>query len=356
MNQPRPKNDYRRVTQKDVAARAGVSPSVVSFVLNNGPRSVSEDTRQRVLDAIEELGYRPDKQRQMVMREKWGSTELIEFGIVLGGGLEMLESAFYGAVLAGMFDEAYEAGKRVRFTQFWDRLKDPVLFNELIHPEEVSGLIILAANQGLKSDADRTLLERIVERIDNVVFAEDAHDRFPSATTDLQSAANKAMSHLIALGHQRIAYIGTEDARLTGYLVALLEAGLPHDPNLVFPVRVINDAQAGFNRAGKAVALSPAPTAIFTANDELACGVIRYLHENGLRVPEDIAIVSIDDIAMASYLVPSLTTIRLPKRELGRQAVRMLIDRDAHAGQTPVSVVLPTELVIRESCGYYAKG
>ena len=136
MNQPRPKNDYRRVTQKDVAARAGVSPSVVSFVLNNGPRSVSEDTRQRVLDAIEELGYRPDKQRQMVMREKWGSTELIEFGIVLGGGLEMLESAFYGAVLAGMFDEAYEAGKRVRFTQFWDRLKDPVLFNELIHPKK----------------------------------------------------------------------------------------------------------------------------------------------------------------------------------------------------------------------------
>src|SRR5215475_10748110 len=116
----------RSATQKDVAQRAGVSLSTVSYVLNNGPRSVSEETRQRVLEAIEELHYHPNKHAQQLISDKWDSKQLKHFGIVLCGGVEMLTRPFYGAVLTGIHQEAYRQGLRVQFTQFLEDLRDPI--------------------------------------------------------------------------------------------------------------------------------------------------------------------------------------------------------------------------------------
>jgi LacI family transcriptional regulator len=351
MDKRKPK-DIPRATQKDVARRAGVSTSIVSYVINNGPRSVSDETRQRVLQAIEDLGYRPYAQRQMVMREKWGSREIVQFGIILGGTITMmLRSIFYGEVLAGIYQEAFQNGKRIRFLQFWEELKDPVLFNDLIHPEEVSGLILISLHQALKTDEDRALLDRIAERVDYIVCAEDNAGRFPVVNYDLFGAAYQGVSHLISLGHRRIAYIGGPDRRVDGYRHALLDAGIDYDPGLVFHPGVVNVAPEGYAGAIPAMALSPRPTAIFTGNDEVASGVISYLYQNHIRVPEDVAIVGVDDIQLATYLTPPLTTVRLPKLELGRQAVKMLIERARTDDPTPVSITLPHELVIRESCG-----
>jgi len=344
--------DMPRTTQKDVANRAGVSTSIVSYVINNGPRSVSEETRQRVLQAIEELGYRPYAQRQLVMREKWGSREIVQFGVILGGTVTMmLRSMFYGEVLAGIYQEAFQNSKRIRFLQFWEELKDPVLFNDLIHPDEVSGLILISLHQALKSEEDIALLDRISERVDCIVCAEDNARRFPVVTYDLPDAAHKAVSHLISLGHERIAYIGGPDRRVEGYRNALFDAGLTYDPALVFHPGIVNNAAEGFAGAPLAMAVSPRPTAIFTANDEVASGVISYLYQHRIRVPQDNAIVGVDDVDMASYLTPPLTTVRLPKMELGRQVVKMLIERARQDDPTPISMVLPSELVIRESCG-----
>jgi LacI family transcriptional regulator len=351
MSTQQPDEQSRRATQKDVAQRAGVSTSIVSYVINNGPRSVSEETRQRVLQAIEELGYRPHKQRQQVMREKWGSTDLLQFGIVMGGNLTMLRSAFYGAVLAGIYEAAFQASKRIRFLQFWDELKDPVLFNEIIHPDEVSGLILVSLHQALRDDEDNELLERILERVNNVVCAEDGNERFASVTYDLQHAAHKAVTHLAQLGHQQIAFIGGPDARVSGYRNGLFDAGLEYNPALVFHPGVVNIASEGYEGAKQLLELDALPTAIFAANDDVASGVISCLHQNNLHVPNDLAIVSVDDIEMAAFLTPPLTTVRLPKMELGRQSVQMLMDRAHHANQPPVSLVLPTELIIRKSCG-----
>jgi LacI family transcriptional regulator len=352
MNRRKPKNNPR-VTQKDVARRAGVSTSIVSYVINNGPRSVSEETRQRVLQAIEELGYRPYAQRQLVMREKWGSGEIIQFGIILcGDTLGMLRSMFYGEVLAGIYQEAFQSGKRIRFLQFWDELKDPVLFNDLIHSDEVSGLILISLHQALKGEEDEALLDRIIERIDCIVCAEDCAGRFPTVSYDLREAAHKAVTHLIQLGHRRIAFVGGPDSRVDGYRSALLDAGLDYDPALVFHPGVINTAREGYEGAKQILSLSSRPAAIFAANDEGASGIISFLCQNKIRVPEDIAIVSIDDVDLASYLTPPLTTVRLPKMELGQQVVKMLIEQARQDDPVPISVVLPNELIIRESCGY----
>jgi LacI family transcriptional regulator len=351
MSHQQPDRQPQRATQKDVAQRAGVSTSIVSYVINNGPRSVSEETRQRVLRAIEELGYRPYRQRQQVMREKWGSADLLQFGIVMGGNLTMLQSAFYGAVLAGIYEAAFQAGKRIRFLQFWDELKDPVLFNELIHSDEVSGLIVVSLHQALRNNQDDELLERILERVDNVVCAEDGNERFASVTYDLQQAAYKAVTHLAQLGHRRIAFIGGPDRRVVGYRNGLFDAGLDYDPTLVVHPGVVNIASEGYAGTKRLLELDALPTAIFAANDEVASGVISCLHQDNLRVPDDLAVVGVDDIEMAAFLTPPLTTVRLPKIELGRQSVQMLIDRSQHANQPPVSLVLPTELIIRQSCG-----
>ena len=128
------------VTQKDVADHAGVSTSIVSYVINNGPRSPSAETRgDRVLRAIEELDYRPNKHAQMLMRRSLNRTGPRQFGIVVGGDSSMFTRPFYGDILAGIYAEAHRCQMRVRFLQFLDDLTDPILFNELIHPEEVSG-------------------------------------------------------------------------------------------------------------------------------------------------------------------------------------------------------------------------
>jgi len=125
------------VTQQDVAERARVSRSVVSYVLNNGPRNVSEETRQRVMDAIQELGYRPNKHAQ---RLKQGSDAVKNtIGIVTGGqSYNMLNRPYYNLVLAGLFDSAYHRNQHIRFFSFFDALKDPVFFNKNIHHDEIS--------------------------------------------------------------------------------------------------------------------------------------------------------------------------------------------------------------------------
>src|SRR5262245_51572414 len=130
------------VTQEDVAKYAGVSRAIVSYVLNNGPRKVSDDTRDRVLAAIQALGYRPNKHAQRLRSGNEFAQNSI--GIIIGGkGYNLLERAYYSTILAGLFDSAHYLNQHIRFFSFFDALKDPIFFNKNIHPEEISSLLIL---------------------------------------------------------------------------------------------------------------------------------------------------------------------------------------------------------------------
>jgi LacI family transcriptional regulator len=351
-----PETDKKRsITQKDVALRAGVSLSTVSYVLNNGPRSVSEETRQRVLGAIDALQYHPNKHAQRLISDKWDTKLLKQFGVVLCGGVEMLTRPFYGAVLTGIYQEAYRQGMRIQFTQFLEDLRDPILFNELIHGEEIFGLILVSLNLSLSYWNNYPdipdLLERLHERVENVVCVERGWGKWPAVTFDRTEAARTAIRHLVSLGHKRIAFIGAPDERLEGYRHMVFEYQLDGDPELIEASQTINSPTEGYQGILRLLQLKQLPTAVFAASDEVAIGVLSALGEQNVEVPKDIALASIDDIDLSKYIYPALTTVRVPQSGMGIHAVRTLANNATQVSDHPVSQLLPTELVIRQSCG-----
>lgn len=336
------------VTQADVARSAGVSRSIVSYVLNGGPRSVSPETRERVLKAIEELGYRPNKHAQMLTRQQEKAPAEKYFGIVLAN-VAMFRRPYYGSILASIHEHAHAENGHIRFMRVFRDLQNPILFNELIHPDEVSGLILLGVDQVLANADDQALLGEMLSRIDNAVTIEWQWDGVPSIQFDRQAAGYKAARHLIDLGHVRLAYVGQSDKRLTGFRQALWESGIPVEPDLVFSDA--DDALKGHEGGTQIMQLRSLPTAFVAGSDEVAFGVLKRLHEINVPVPDQVALVSIDDIDLASFANPALTTVHVPKENMGLFAVQVLIDRLIRHDIPSAATILPTSLVIRESCG-----
>jgi DNA-binding LacI/PurR family transcriptional regulator len=338
------------VTQKDVAERAGVSRGVVSYVINDGPRKVAPETRQRVLAAIQELGYRPNKYAQLL--KSGGAPAKESLGIVAGGqSFNVLERPYYNTILAGLFEEAHRLGQEVRFFSFFDALTDPVFFNNNIHGEEISSLILILPAKISETPDYQAILDQIAERIDNVVCLEEPIRDWPTVIFDRAAAARLAVEHLIKLGHQRIAFLAIEDDRLTGYRQTLLEHGLPFDESLVLVTEQSQVLPSAYQSTVDLLQLSPRPSAIFAANDESAISAMAALHDHGLRVPQDVAIVSIDNIGLAGAVRPGLTTVDVPKKRMASYALQLLMLQEQFQDRQAASIVLPTELIIRESCG-----
>ena len=340
---------HETVTQKDIAEAAGVSLTVVSYVINEGPRPVADETKQRVLKAIEELGYRPNKYAQKLKNSRHQASRRL--GIILGGGSEILRRPYYGDILSGIYEEAYRQGLHIRFMHFFDELHDPLLFNEHVHPEEVSALIFFPLYSTLKEPRNQALLERIIGRIRNIVCLEKAVADLSAVIFDRVGAARTAVTHLIKLGHRRIGYIGGRGERIAGYRQALLEHELPYDETLIAHPGVMNSLSEGYEGARRLLRLPEPPTALFAVCDEVAIGAFGALRDHGVSVPESMAVVSIDDLDLAERVRPALTTVRVPRREMGAQALRIVAMQEAYPDTPPTSTVLRTELIVRESCG-----
>ena len=221
-------NEREIVTQEDVAREAGVSRAIVSYVLNNGPRKVSDETRTRVLTAIRELGYRPNKYAQ---RLKMGANAAQNsIGIIAGGkGYNLLERPYYSVILASLFDRAHHLNQNIRFFTFFEALEDPVFFNRNVHREEISSLIFLLPASILEHPQHATLMPQIIERIDNIICLERSIYNLPALIFDVAAAAQLAVEHLIGLGHQRIGFLSLSDERLDGYKRTLGMHSIPFD-------------------------------------------------------------------------------------------------------------------------------
>jgi len=338
------------ITQKDVAEYAGVSRGVVSYVINNGPREVAPETRERVLAAIQELGYRPNKYAQRL--KLGGESAKKTLGIVAGGqSFNVLERPYYNIILAGLFEEAHRLGQEVRFFSFFEALTDPVFFNKNIHRDEISSLILILPAMITNNPDYVKILDRIEERVDNVVCLEEPIKDWPTVIFDRAMAARQAVEHLIKLGHQRIAFLAIQDARLTGYRQTLLDYNLPYDESLIFTPDPSHVLSSAYGATVEILQMHPRPTAIFAANDERAISAIAALHDHDVKVPQDIAIVSIDNIDVSKMIRPSLTTVDVPKRRMASYAMQVLMLKEQFKDQKAASIVLPTELIIRESCG-----
>ena len=337
----------RAVTQNDVAREAGVTRSMVSYVISgSNARSVAPETRERILQAIEKLGYRPNKAAQELQQGKEAFAKK-QIGVVLCDANVFLRP-YYAEIVSGIHTAAHENKFDVHFIHFFDELRDPVLFNRIIHPEEIGSLILVATKHAIRNDSDLKLIEAIKEKIPQIVCVEWKCDGLTSVTFDLQETARKAASYLFSKGYEDVAYIGEEDERVAGVRLAFIENGIagPGDGQVV-PAFTM---EGGFYGAKTLEEKRGFPRAIVCGSDEVAIGVLCYLNEKKIKIPEEVAVISIDNIESAAFTTPPLTTMNVQKRAMGVRAVEMIVGGTALQGDKSLCISLPTSIVERSSC------
>ncbi len=332
-----------RATSADVAARAGVSRTTVSFVLNDrADGAIPEATRRRVLEAARELGYRPHGAAQALAG---GASHAI--GLVLRQSPDQVSAdALLAETLWGIGSEAHEGGYRVLV----EPLAEGRRYADLVGSRHVDGLIV----SGPRTD-DEELARLVADGFPVVLQGSSPSLDTDSVDVDNRAGARAAVDHLIALGHRRVACITNAPLpytaaaeRLGGYRDALEAAGIADDPELV--------AEGSFDAASGRAAMhdlllrAPDLTGVFAGSDIVAFGALRAIREAGRQVPGDVSVVGFDDIPLARHFDPPLTTIRIPARELGAAAGRALLDR-LGGGTGSERRLLPTELVVRDSTG-----
>lgn len=335
----------RRVTSKDVAARAGVSRTTVSYVLNNVEAvNISEETRQRVLAAAEELGYVPDAAAQAL---RSGRTQTIGLILPRTQPHPKADSAHF-RIIEGLIEVAQQFDVRllidaVRETQ------DAHTYVKLARNKRIDGLIL----SDVRVD-DLALTELASETFPLVVLGRLPGIKVSSVEFDNWSGARSAVEHLIGQGHTRIGLIAHAPTRFTGaeerirgYQDALTGHGITVDQALIRYGDY--SATSGYTAALSLLKVDPAPTALFVTSDEVVLGVLAALRKRNVSVPGDIAVVGFDDNPFAQYLSPPLTSVRLPFEEMGRQAGKILLDMILGKAKPGRQILLETELRVRDS-------
>ena len=324
------------VKLEEVALAAGVSPSTVSRILN-GTAEVSELKKKAVGDAIARLGFVPNP----VARGLAGGRTL-SIGVIT----QAIDSPFYGAALNGIEDQLDPAGYCPLFVSGrWDAAVEARCISVLL-ARRVDGIIVLT---GRLSDQALKACARIVPTV--VTGRSLKSPGLFSLNFDNFEGGRLATSHLIELGHRRIAFVsGDQDhpdanERLRGYRAAIEAAGLGYEPRLV--VQGAFSEESGLEAVNKLVCGGERFSAIFAANDQMAHGAMLGLHRHGLRVPDDISVVGFDDLPISVYAIPPLSTVHQPAYELGWLAAAAMLQ--LLAGEKP-SITLPNpRLIVRES-------
>ena len=357
-------------TMADVARSAGVSVATVSHVLN-GTRPVLPHTRQAVLDAVDELGYTPNTLARSLVTSRTRS---------IGLAVSAISNPYFTEILQGVEAGALEHGYSLLIADPHD---DPVHERkvvQLLHERRVDGMIVAPSADPrelvaylARHEVPTVFLDRVVDAAaefggdgsgDAGAGADGPRDtgartdgprRFDQVCAENVEPMAELVTHLAALGHRRIGLVAglpglsTTAERITGYRQGLTASGLPYDAHLV----VHGDSESpGAERATAALlSLAAPPTALVTANNSMTIGTLRALRERGLSVPDDLALCCFDDFAWADLFSPRLTAIAQPSREIGAQAVRVLLDRLAAPDRPTRTLRLPCALVHRTSCG-----
>ncbi|MFE4548012.1 MULTISPECIES: LacI family DNA-binding transcriptional regulator [unclassified Streptomyces] len=333
-------------TMVDVAARAGVSVATVSHVLND-TRPVLPHTRQAVLDAVDALGYTPNALARSLVTSRTRS---------IGLAVSAITNPYFTDILQGVEAGALEQGYGLLLADPHDDPRHERKAVQLLHERRVDGLIVAPspAPDALlrylgRHEVPTVFLDRLVEAPADLSFA------FDQVCTENAAPMARLVAHLAERGHRRIGLVAglpglsTTTERITGYRHGLAEAGLPYDERLVAHGDSVTDA------AGRATAallsLAAPPTALVTANNAMTIGALRTLRARGLSVPDDLALCCFDDFAWADLFAPRLTAISQPSKEIGEQAVRLLLERLAEPGLPGRTVRLPCAFVHRGSCG-----
>ena len=330
----------------DIAKRAGVAPITVSRVINNSGY-VSQSTRERVEAAVKELGYVPNTIARGLRSKRTHTLALIVTDIT---------NPYFTSMARGVEDVAGASNYTVIYCNTDESETKEEKYANMLAQRQVDGVLLVPSCGNattikfLESNGiDVVVLDRRISGVRSDIVCSDS-----------ENGANRLVKLLIGLGHKRIAIIaGQKDVstsfdRVAGYQQALTEAGLIKNELIYYGA--FNE-QSGYELTNQAMMQSPKPTAIFGANNFIAIGIIKALHDLKLDVPKDVSVVGFDDLPESMFMKPFLTVARQRAYEMGRLATELLLKRIS--GELPEEhreIILPVEVVVRESSGPNRKG
>lgn len=328
----------------DVAREAGVSTATVSRVFNGSPL-VTEKTVNEVLEVAERLHYNPSRVARRLRAQKGASG-------IIGVIITDIKNPFFSDVVRGIEDLAFEQHHGIiTCNSDEDAEKERFYINTLIS-EQVSGLVIAPTPHNFP------LLQKQADQGNPIVLVDRAgpDPNFDNVLVNNVAGAHAATRHLIRLGHTRIGFIGgipgisTTEERYKGYAKAYKEAGLQIDKSLVTYGNSRQDG--GYIQTEKLLKADPKPTAMFVTNNLMTLGCLQKLHEAGVVIPDEMALVGFDDMPWAVALNPPLTAVKQPGYVLGSNAADLLFKRLRYPDRSAYHLKLNADMVIRKSCGY----
>jgi LacI family transcriptional regulator len=350
----------KRPTQVDVAALAGVSRATVSYVVNglaDGQVPISEETRRRVLEAIEELGYEPDARAQAL---RSGSTQTIGFI------LPDIHNPHFWQTADGIEQELRASGYHLLLSSADLNPEYAEDIFRTLSRRRIDGLILMGASFLQSEGAQETLAQLLKRRFPIAKIGE--HPTIDCVASNYEATTREAVEYLLSLNHRRIGFIygvqppwdslsttnlpvdfaGGVD-RLETFQDSLEAAGLAVDPALIMTCGA--SIEESYQAALRLLKLPARPTALLVVNDLLAIGALRAANDLGLRVPADLSLIGFDDIPLASYLTPRLTTSSKEMVKVGREAAKMLLARIQDPDRPHQRVDIQARFIIRESTG-----
>jgi LacI family transcriptional regulator len=333
----------RRVTMSDVAREAGVSLMTVSRVVND-KGEISAATRQRVLEVIERLGYRPSGIARGLVTQRTGTLGLV---------VPDISNPFFSEVARGAEHEAYDESYNVFLCNTEEETQRELAVLRSLEEKRVDGVVLCS------SRLDGGELRKALARHPAVVLANrrlepaDGENEVGVVMLDDIAGGRMATQHLLGSGHRAVGFLAGPSAsrsgrqRAKGFRAALAAAGLPYNPDRA---RHCSPTVEGGRETARALLIAqPELTALFCYNDLVAVGALQACADLGRRVPDDLAVVGFDDIPLAALVTPPLTTCRVPRYELGVQAMRLLLNHINGCPGECTDIVLGLELVVRAS-------
>lgn len=334
-----------KVTLKDIADHVNVSVSTVSRVLNNGTTSISKETIDEINKVSKELGYLrlSDRKKEKISKKK--------IGCFLHNLKGKYQDPFYSEIIYGIERELLDQGFILNFTYDQSDLMNLDFSGRF--EDETLGVIIVGP-------LEKNILKELSSQVPYVISVGGKPElTIDYVTVDFFKAAITAVDHLINLGHKRIACISAsapndrltekEDDRFLGYECALIKQKLPIKSEWIQDGHFT--IEGGYSAMKNILKSKEHPTAVFVVSDQMAHGAYRAIQEEGLAIPANISVVSFDDLEMSQYINPPLSSVRIHKEDMGRIAVKMLLQRMDEGIRLPLTSYLPTELVVRKSCG-----
>lgn len=336
----------KSITIKDVAKLANVSTMTVSRVISN-PQAVKPNTLRQVQEAIMSLDYQVNISARVLSSKK-----SFTIGVSVARLHRFFACVFFVEIIRGIQECVIERNYNLLIFDVISTQTDDHVAYSMLTDGRCDGLVVIAPQIG---DQEVLKLKRKGHHV-VIVCGKCERKLIDYVDGDNAQAMRLAVKHFSNLGHRRIAFIGGDETmsnavdRLEAFRQCIAEHG--HDINNDYIVPGDFLKRSGYDSAKRLFELSIPPTAIISANDKMAIGAIKSLRDMGIKVPDDVAVMGIDDIEMSKYIHPSLTTVRQPGFEMGKRAAEILVDRiDAKLEGEPIECILPMKLIVRESCG-----